>query len=220
MQEIKELTEILLDNFKKNRMVKKDEEEISCKSMQVPVGVSGRHLHLSEEHLRVLFGNGYELTPIKNLSQPGQFAAKEQVTLCGPKGVLEKVRIIGPIRGKTQVEILQSDAFKLGVPAKIRLSGDLEDTPGLTIIGPKGSVILEKGVIVAQRHIHMNPKQALDYGLKDGQVVSVMVSGIRGAILQNMLIRADEKGYLDCHIDMEEANALGLKNGSKVTIIK
>lgn len=220
MQEIKELTNILLENFKKNGISYKDEEEIACESMQVPVGVSGRHLHLSKDHLEILFGKGYELTPIKKLSQPGQFAAKEQVTICGAKGVLEKVRIIGPIRKETQVEILQSDAFKLGVPAKIRLSGDLEGTPGVTIIGPKGSVILDNGVIVAQRHIHMNPKQASDYGVKDGQIVSVMVSGVRGAILQNMLIRADEKGYLDCHIDMEEANALGLKNGSKVTIIK
>lgn len=220
MDEIKILTEILLENYKKNCVKKNIGKLVDSANMQVPVGVSGRHLHITREHMEILFGKGYELTPIKELSQPGQFAAKEQLTICGPKGVFEKVRIIGPCRKETQVEILQSDAIKLGIEGKIRLSGDLHDTPGLTIIGPKGSVILDKGVIVAQRHIHMNPSQAEAYGVEDGQVVSVMVNGMRGAILQNMLIRADEKGYLDCHIDMEEANALGLKNGSKVTIIK
>lgn len=220
MQDVKKLTDILIENFKNNSTSQEKKEIIDYKSMQVSVGVSGRHLHISKDHMEILFGRGYELTPMKYLSQPGQFAAKEQLTICGPKGVFEKVRIIGPCRNITQVEILQSDAFKLGIEPKIRLSGDLDDTPGLTIIGPKGSVMLEKGAIVAQRHIHMNPEQAKAFGVVDGQVVSVMVAGIRGAILQNMLIRADENGYLDCHIDMEEANALGLCNGSKVTIIK
>lgn len=220
MQDVKKLTDILIETFKNNSISQEKKENIDYESMQVPVGVSGRHLHISREHMEILFGPGYELTPIKYLSQPGQYAAKEQLTICGPKGVFEKVRIIGPCRNKTQIEILQSDAFKLGIEAKIRLSGDLDDTPGLTIIGPKGSVILDKGAIVAQRHIHMNLDQAKAFGVIDGQAVSVMVAGIRGAILQNMLIRADENGYLDCHIDMEEANALGLCNGSKVTIIK
>ncbi len=218
MDEIKKLTEILIDNYKKNRNVENTEK---CSiSMQVPIGVSGRHLHLSKEHLEILFGKGYELKPIKNLSQPGQFAAAEQVTVCGPGGVFEKVRIIGPVRRETQVEILMGDAFRLGINPVIRLSGDLEGTPGVTLIGPSGSVILNKGTIVAQRHIHMNPKQAEAFGLKDGQVVSGLVPGIRGAVLQNLIVRADDKGNLDCHIDMEEANGLGLKNGSEITIIK
>lgn len=218
MEELKELTNVLFDNFKNSRI--KEEMDLDARAMQIPVGVSARHVHVSQKDLEILFGKGYQLTAMKYLSQPGQFACKEQVTIVGPKGVFEKVRIIGPCRNQTQVEILQSDSFKLGLEGKLRMSGDLDDTPGLTIVGPKGSVMLEKGVIVAQRHIHMNPDQARAYGLEDGQVVSILVPGLRGAILQNVIVRADEKGYLDCHIDMEEANALGLKNGSKVTIIK
>lgn len=218
MDEIKGLMKLLFDNYKIE--IKKEEKKIDYSSMNIPVGISGRHIHLSEKDLDKLFGRGYKLTPIKALSQPGQFACKEQLTICGPKGVFEKVRIIGPCRKETQVEILQSDAIKLGIKGMIRMSGDLEGTPGLTIIGPKGSVVLEKGAIVAQRHIHMNPKQAEGFGVKDGQVVSVMVAGQRGGIMQNMIVRANNKGYLDCHIDMEEANAFGLTNGSMVTIIK
>ena len=184
------------------------------------VGVSGRHVHLSQENLESLFGAGYELTPIKELSQPGQFAARETVTLVGPKGVIERVRVLGPVRPSTQVEVLRGDTFKLGVPACIRMSGKLEGTPGVTLAGPHGTVCLPQGVIVAARHIHMTCDEAAERGLHDGQVVSIAFGGERGGRLDNVIVRANNSSALDCHIDTEEANAFGIKNGSVVEIIK
>lgn len=188
--------------------------------LTVPIGVSGRHVHLSQEHLEVLFGAGAKLTPMKNLSQPGQFAAKETVILAGPKGVIEKVRVLGPVRSQTQVEILAGDSFKLGVPIAVRMSGKLDGTPGLTLIGPVGTVVLTEGVIVAARHIHMSLDEAESFGLHDGQIVSIAFDGVRAGRLDNVVIRANSTSALDCHIDTEEANALQLKNGSKVTVIR
>lgn len=188
--------------------------------LTVSVGVSGRHVHLSQEDLEALFGVGYELTPIKELSQPGQFAAKETVTLVGPKGVIERVRVLGPVRPSTQVEVLRGDTFKLGVPACVRMSGKLEGTPGVTLAGPHGTVCLPQGVIVAARHIHMTCDEATQRGLHDGQVVSIAFGGERGGRLDNVVVRANNTSALDCHIDTEEANAFGIKNGSVVEIIK
>ncbi|MEE1371811.1 MAG: phosphate propanoyltransferase, partial [Parolsenella sp.] len=188
--------------------------------LTVSVGVSGRHVHLSQEDLEALFGAGYELTPIKELSQPGQFAAKETVTLVGPKGVIERVRVLGPVRPSTQVEVLRGDTFKLGVPACVRMSGKLEGTPGITLAGPHGTVALPQGVIVAARHIHMTCDEAAKRGLHDGQVVSIAFGGERGGRLDNVVVRANNTSALDCHIDTEEANAFGIKNGSVVEIIK
>lgn len=188
--------------------------------LTVSVGVSGRHVHLSQENLEALFGAGYELTPIKELSQPGQFAAKEMVTLVGPKGVIERVRVLGPVRPSTQVEVLRGDTFKLGVPACVRMSGKLEGTPGITLAGPHGTVALPQGVIVAARHIHMTCDEAAQRGLHDGQVVSIAFGGERGGRLDNVVVRANSTSALDCHIDTEEANAFGIKNGSVVEIIK
>lgn len=186
----------------------------------VPVGVSGRHIHLSQGDLERLFGTGHQLTPVKDLSQPGQFAAKECVTLAGPKGVIQKVRVLGPVRPQTQVEILAGDTFKLGVPQAIRLSGHLEGTPGVTVVGPEGSVVLDEGVIVAARHIHMNPAQAAERGFHDGQVVSLKIDGERGGLLDNVIVRVTEGGNLDCHIDTEEANAFHVKCGSTVRVVR
>lgn len=188
--------------------------------LTVSVGVSGRHVHLSQEDLEALFGAGYELTPIKELSQSGQFAAKETVTLVGPKGVIERVRVLGPVRPSTQVEVLRGDTFKLGVPACVRMSGKLEGTPGITLAGPHGTVVLPQGVIVAARHIHMACDEAAKRGLHDGQVVSIAFGGERGGRLDNVVVRANNTSALDCHIDTEEANAFGIKNGSVVEIIK
>lgn len=190
-----------------------------AQKLEVTVGVSGRHVHLSQAHLETLFGKGYTLQAIKDLSQPGQFAAKECVTLVGPKGVIERVRVLGPVRKETQVEILQGDSFKLGVKAPLRQSGKLEGTPGITLVGPAGTVILDKGVMVAARHIHMHTSEAKAMGLYDGQIVSVSFEGPRGGVLNNVLIRANDASALDMHVDTEEANALGLTNGSVVQII-
>ena len=186
----------------------------------IPIGVSNRHVHLSQNDLESLFGSGYELTKIKDISQPGQFACKETVTIAGPRGAIEKVRVLGPTRNQSQVEILKSDCFKLGINAVMRMSGDLDCTPGITLIGPKKSLFLTQGAIVAKRHIHMLPGHARRFGVIDGQVVSLKVSGERGGVLGNVVIRVTTTSALECHIDTEEANAMDLKNGSKVTIIK
>lgn len=176
----------------------------------VPVGISNRHIHLSQADLDQLFGAGYQLTPMKELSQPGQFACKETVTICGPKGAIEKVRVLGPVRKETQIEIVAGDCFKLGVKAPAKLSGDLAGTPGITVVGPKGSVQTAQGLIVAQRHIHMAPADAQAYGVQDGQIVKIRVGGLRGGLYDNVAIRVTTSSKLECHLDTEEANAMGV----------
>ena len=187
---------------------------------EIPVGVSHRHVHLSQADLNILFGESYQLTKLKDLSQPGQYACKETITICGPKGAIEKVRILGPVRRKTQVEVLAGDSFKLGVVSQVKMSGDLNGTPGITLIGPKGSVQIQEGVIVAQRHIHMSLKDAEFFGVHDGQIVSIKVDGLRGGIYDNVVIRANNSSALECHIDIEEANAMNINNQSKIKIVK
>lgn len=186
----------------------------------IPVGVSNRHIHLSHADLDTLFGPGYQLTPIKDLSQPGQFACKETVTICGPKGAIEKLRVLGPVRSKSQIEILTGDGFKLGVKAPARLSGELTGTPGITVVGPKGSVQLSEGLIVAQRHIHMTPADAAVFGVSDGQAVQIEVTGFRGGIFGNVVIRVTDTSALECHIDTEEANAMDINSLTKIKIVK
>ena len=194
--------------------------ETCADGSDISVGVSNRHLHLSQQDLNVLFGSGYELTAIKDLGQPGQFACKETLTVCGPKGAIEKVRVLGPVRSRTQVEILAGDGFRLGVKAPVRQSGDLTGTPGVTLVGPKGSVVLTEGTIVAQRHIHMTPAEAERYGVKDGDVVSIDFDTERGGVMRNVLIRATDTSALECHVDTEEANAFGVSSKSHFRIIK
>jgi putative phosphotransacetylase len=194
--------------------------EVKEENNEIPLGVSNRHVHLSQADLNSLFGNGYELTNSKDLSQPGQYACKETVTICGPKGAIEKVRILGPVRSKTQVEVLTGDSFKLGVVSQARLSGDLQGTPGITLIGPKGSVQTTEGLIVAQRHIHMTPQDAQRFGVHDGQNVCIEIKGPRGGIYNNVAVRANDASALECHIDTEEANAMNLNSLSKITITK
>lgn len=187
---------------------------------ELPIGMSNRHIHLSQEDLEILFGEGYELTKRNDLSQPGQFAAEEKVDLVGPKRSIEGVRVLGPVRGATQVEISISDAFTLGVKPVIRNSGDIKDTPGVKVVGPKGEVNLKEGVIVAARHIHMHTDEAKEYGVKDGDIVKVKVGGPRGVIFDNVLVRSGESHKLELHVDIEEGNAAGAKNGDIVEIIK
>lgn len=189
-------------------------------SDEVVVGVSNRHIHLSQEDLEKLFGAGYKLSKMKDMKQPGQFAAKETVIIEGSKGKFEGVRILGPVRKETQVEISISDSFKLGVKPPIRESGKLDGTPGIKIIGPKGSVVKERGVIVAGRHIHM-PKYIADIrGYKDGELVNVETFGERKMVLYNVLLRVGSNMAKEIHIDMDEANAAGLKNDDYVKIIR
>ena len=185
----------------------------------VTVGLSNKHVHLSQEHIDILFGKGYELTSIKDLTQPGQFACDEKVDLVGPKRTIKGVRILGPARKETQVELSLSDGFTLGITElPVRDSGKTEGTPGLKIVGPKGEVEIEKGVIAAARHLHMHTTDAEKYGLKDKDIVSVKVNGPRGLTFDNVLVRVNEQYALDLHVDIEEGNASGLKNGDEVEV--
>ena len=187
---------------------------------KLPIALSNRHIHLSQKDLDILFGEGYELTKIKDLSQPGQYACDEKVDVVGPKGTIKGVRILGPVRSKTQFEISISDAFTLRVDAVLRNSGDISGTPGAKIIGPKGEVEISQGIIVAARHIHMHTSDAVEYGVVDKDVVSIKVGGERGLVFDNVLVRVADNYALEMHVDIEEGNAAGIKNGDLVELIK
>jgi putative phosphotransacetylase len=187
---------------------------------QVPIGVSARHIHLSPEHIEVLFGVGYELKPFKPLSQPGQYAAEEQVAIEGPKGKFDKVRILGPARGKTQIEISRTDAFALGVNPPVRESGNIADTPGLTVRGPAGVIELQEGVIVAARHIHFHTDDAVKWGITDKMKLRVKVNGERPLVFENVVARVSANYALDMHIDTDEGNAAGVKTGDMAEIVE
>lgn len=186
----------------------------------LPIAMSNRHIHLSQKDLDVLFGEGYELTKFKDLSQPGQYACEEKVDVQGPKGTIKGVRILGPVRPETQFELSVSDAFSLGVKPIIRNSGDTVDTPGAKLIGPKGEVEIDKGVIVAARHIHMHTSDAEEFGVADKDIVSIKVNSPRGLVFDNVLCRVHETFALEMHVDVEEGNAAGVKNGDLVELIK
>ena len=185
----------------------------------VPAAASNRHIHVSAQDLETLFGKGYALKPERALSQPGQFAAAETVTIAGPKGRIDQVRVLGPARGKTQVEILTTDAFKLGISPVVRISGDTEGTPGATGIGPAGTVELTSGVIVAMRHVHISIEQAAWLGLQNGDIASIRKDGVRALVLENVPVRCGEGHNLELHLDMEEANAGSIKNGELLEIV-
>jgi acetate kinase len=183
-----------------------------------PVEVSAHHVHLSQEHVEALFGPGHQLTHHSDLSQPGQFACQEQVTIVGPKGRIERVRVLGPARRATQVEIAMTEQFKLGIHPPIRESGDLRNTPGCTLEGPAGSVSLDRGVICALRHVHMTPADALRYGVRDKSVVQVRVAGDRELVFGDVLVRVDPNFALAMHLDTDEANAANVRTGAQGTI--
>ena len=185
----------------------------------VPVGVSARHIHLSPEHIEILFGKGYELKVLKPLSQPGQYAAEETVAVIGPKGKFDKVRILGPARGKTQIEFSRTDAYALGIPAPVRESGHIDGTPGAKIVGPCGEIELTEGVIVAARHIHFHTEDAERWGIKDKQLLRVRVNGERPLIFEDVIARVSDQFKLDMHIDTDEANAAGVQNGGEAVIL-
>ena len=179
------------------------------------IETSARHVHVTKEALEILFGEGYELTNKKDLSQPGQFACVERVNVVGPKRELANVSILGPVRSACQVEISATDARSIGVDAVIRESGDIAGTPGCKFVGPKGEVELKEGVIVAKRHIHMTPADAEKFGVKDKEIVSVKAeSAVRGCTFDDVVIRVSEKFALAMHIDTDESNAaFGVKEG-------
>jgi len=188
--------------------------------LEIPINASVRHVHLTQAHVEALFGAGHQLTPQKDLSQPGQFASEEMVTLVGPKSAIERVRVLGPTRQETQVEISRTDEFKLGVDAPIRASGHVDDTPGLRLEGPAGAVDLDQGVIQAQRHVHMSPADAERFGVEDKDWVMIRVGGERGIIFDDVLVRVNEKYALDMHLDTDEANAADLQSDGVGILLK
>ncbi len=180
---------------------------------RVPIGVSGRHCHLTEESFATLFGNRC-LSKKGNLLQPGQFAANETVTIAGPKGSIEHVRVLGPFREQIQVEVSITDSIKLGLTAPIRESGNVEDSSPFTMIGPKGSIYVEKGLIVAQAHIHMSPDDASRFHVQDGMFVRIkMVNKLRPLTFEQVKVRVSPNYVLEMHIDTDEANAANVRSG-------
>ncbi|KOY80811.1 phosphate propanoyltransferase [Lysinibacillus macroides] len=186
---------------------------------KIPIGVSARHVHLAQAEVEQLFGKGYELTPKFELSQPGQFAAEETVVIAGPKGSIERVRILGPARSLSQVEVSWTDAMKLGLKPPLRISGDIQGSSPVTLIGPKGSVVLQEGLIIAQAHIHMSPADSTSFNVVDGQSVQIKVAGVRPLILSNVVIRVSERYRLEMHIDTDEANAGLIQQGTLAEIV-
>jgi acetate kinase len=185
----------------------------------VPVAISARHVHLTERAVEILFGEGHRLHPHKPLSQPGYFAAKEMVDLVGPRRTIEGVRVLGPCRSRCQVEVARTDEFFLGLDAPIRASGDLTGTPGITIVGPAGTLELEEGVICAQRHIHMNPTEAARLGLSNGETVEVALdTDGRDLIFGDVLVRVSEGVHLEMHLDTDEGNAAEITTGTEAVL--
>lgn len=184
----------------------------------VPVGLSNRHVHLSQADVEALFGEGYELTVFKDLSQPGQYACEEKIEVVGPKGSLV-MRVLGPARNTTQVEVSVTDGFAIGLKVPVRDSGNLAESPGAKLVGPKGEVEIKEGIIAAARHIHMHTSDAEKFGLEDKQMVSVQVEGPRGLVFNNVLVRVNPEYALEFHADIDEGNAAGLKNGQMIEII-
>ena len=187
--------------------------------MKLPIALSNRHVHLSQADIEALFGAGHELTHFKPLSQPGQYACEEKVTVVGPKGQ-QTMRVLGPVRPESQVEVSLADARGLGLSVPVRQSGDIDGTPAFKLVGPNGEVECEKGIIVAARHIHMSLEDAEKFGVKDKDVVSVKTEGLRGLTFHNVLVRANANFALEMHVDIEEGNAAGVKNGDLVELIK
>ena len=189
-------------------------------ALTIPIAVSARHIHLTTESVEALFGSGHTLTPLKELSQPGQFACEERLTVIGPKGTLQNVRVLGPVRGKNQIEISRTDEFRIGVDAPVRRSGDVANSPGVTLEGPAGTLTLSEGLICASRHIHMTPEDADAFGVAAGDIVEVAIdSDGRDLTFGDVLIRVSPKYRLEMHIDTDEANAAELARQSEGMLV-
>ncbi|WP_421721800.1 phosphate propanoyltransferase [Anaerobacillus alkaliphilus] len=212
---LEEITRLVVTELKEQNVTVSTKQQKSY----VPVSISARHIHLQRDHLDALFGKGYQLTKHKDISQPGQWACNEKVTIQGPKGKIENVRVLSPLREATQVEVASSDARKLGLEPPVRSSGNLTGSAPITIIGPKGTIQLQEGCIIADRHIHMTPQDAMEFGVRDKQKVSVKVPGGKGGLMGEVTIRVRHNYALDMHIDTDDANAFGLSGNEQLQII-
>lgn len=213
LQLVEKISSLVMEELKNSKGVASNKKGI-------PIGVSARHVHLSQEDVERLFGKGYELTPIKEL-MGGEYAAKETVMVVGTKlRPIENVRVLGPVRKQTQVEVSKTDAIRLGLQPPIRLSGDLKDSAPITLVGPKGAINLDEGCIVAMRHIHMSPEDANYYGVYNGQEVTVRTLGGRGGSFNHVQVRVDQRYRLEMHLDTDEANGLGIGCRDEVEIVK
>lgn len=204
-----QLTRIIVDAVK---------QELNREPL-VPTGISVRHIHLERKHINQLFGYGHQLQVKKMLSQPGQYACEETLDVIGPKGILKGVRVLGPERNQSQVEVALTDARALGVTPPVRASGDLTGTPGILLRGPEGEVALEQGVIVADRHIHMSPEDTARFHVKDKELVQVEIGGEKPGIMGHVRIRVSSDYALDFHIDTDDGNAFLLKQGQPVKVL-
>ncbi|MBP3765574.1 MAG: phosphate propanoyltransferase [Bacilli bacterium] len=188
--------------------------------MKVQIGISNRHVHLTDEHLKKLFGKNYKLENVKDLNQPGQFVSNSKVMIKTLKGEINDVRVVGPTRDYTQVEISRTDAIKLGLNPPVRKSGDLIGSSPITLIGPRGIVDLEYGCIIADRHIHITPKQKEVYGLSNYDKVTVVLQGEKGGTIGNVSLKVSEESYFELHLDTDDANAHLVRNGDLAIIIE
>ena len=186
--------------------------------MKVKVGVSQRHVHLAKDDVEILFGKNYVLTKLKDLYQPGQYACEEQVTIKGPKGEISNVRVLGPERNKTQVEISKGDTFILGINPPVRDSGDLDNASEIIIIGPNGKVI-KKAAIIATRHIHLSTEEAKELRLTEKDSITIVVGGEKPGILNNVHVRVDDNFKMQVHLDIDDANAFLINNDEEVEVI-
>ncbi len=206
-----------------DKLVNDITEQISLRQIRekhpVVCNISNRHMHITREDLDKLFGSGYELKIKGKLMQPGEFAAEETVRIVGPKGAIDKVRLLGPVRKATQIEISITDKFVLGVDAPVRQSGDIKNSAPIKVIGPKGEIELKEGVIVAKRHVHMTTADAQLLKIKDGDILRIKTFGERSVIFENVVARVGAQMILECHLDTDEANAAALKNGDEVVIL-
>lgn len=195
---------------------------LAAESVAIPVAISARHVHLSQPTIDRLFGVGHQLHARAPLSQPGQYACEETVALIGPHGRLDRVRVLGPPRSSDQVEISRTDEFVLGLDAPVRLSGDLADTPGITLEGPAGRVELEKGVVCALRHIHMSPADAQRLSVRDRDVVAVAIGGHHGRdlVFGDVVVRVSPDYRLELHVDTDEGNAAGVQAGDTARLLR
>jgi putative phosphotransacetylase len=225
---VKEITRLVLERLETEQQIpqlnlsSKMAANVSAqKANVIAVGVSNRHCHLTRESVDALFGPGYELTEYRPLYQPNQYAAKETVTILGPKlRAIESVRILYPLRNYNQIEISKTDAFYLGVNPPIKDSGDHQGSEALTLVGPKGSVFIEEGCILAGRHIHMHPDDAARFGVKDKEYVKLHVPSERALTLEKVLVRVNPGYKLECHLDTDDANASGIYCGYEAELVK